>query len=315
MEETVNESLLAGAESDSLEGIEAALAAGADIDFNQLENWSPGEDASLTPCTPLYVACLRGNVDVVKLLLRKGASVGKRALGASVPLHAAASNEIVELLVHHGATVDIQDPFKNTPLMVACYRNHVDTVRRLIEFGARPDLTQKLGIEDENRDFAEESVKLVREARNSKLLRCCNPKCGKPGYRKTLKRCSQCKLTRYCSRDCQIQHWSVGHKKCCGQDKYIDEEPHPMEKAVVYLVENDKQNDCHYCVNHTCSRSIDGTAPTINTRCIIYLLTIGERTFRQVYKFFEKCSSRIGYNNTLQFASIGPTLLVVYLLQ
>eukprot|EP00058_Branchiostoma_floridae_P001104 XP_002586592.1 hypothetical protein BRAFLDRAFT_106186 [Branchiostoma floridae] len=70
----------------------------------------------------------------------------------------------------------------------------------------------------EARKSAKASIKLVQLAKMSKLLRCCNPKCGKPGYRSALKLCGRCKLTRYCSRDCQIQHWSVGHKKCCGQD-------------------------------------------------------------------------------------------------
>ncbi|XP_035683002.1 uncharacterized protein LOC118420332 [Branchiostoma floridae] len=145
--------------------------------------------------------------------------------------------------------------------MAACGNNHVDTVQRLIEFGARPDLTdgsiaQKLGIDDKKRGSAGEgyelvpearksakaSIKLVQLAKMSKLLRCCNPKCGKPGYRSALKLCGRCKLTRYCSRDCQIQHWSVGHKKCCGQDKYVDEEQDPMRKVKAYLLENDKQN-------------------------------------------------------------------------
>eukprot|EP00058_Branchiostoma_floridae_P001105 XP_002586593.1 hypothetical protein BRAFLDRAFT_106187 [Branchiostoma floridae] len=75
--------------------------------------------------------------------------------------------------------------------MVAVSYNHVDTVRRLIELGARPDLDdgslfQALKEDAENRALLEESLKLVQEASKTKLLRCCNPKCGKPGYRHTL---------------------------------------------------------------------------------------------------------------------------------
>eukprot|EP00058_Branchiostoma_floridae_P001522 XP_002587010.1 hypothetical protein BRAFLDRAFT_103826 [Branchiostoma floridae] len=80
-----------------------------------------------------------------------------------------------------------------------------------------------------------EIVKLIEEARKTKLLRCCNPKCGRPGYRKTLKLCAGCKLTRYCSRDCQKQHWSVGHKKCCGHDVYTGEISNALQAMVKYL--------------------------------------------------------------------------------
>eukprot|EP00058_Branchiostoma_floridae_P002847 XP_002588335.1 hypothetical protein BRAFLDRAFT_81474 [Branchiostoma floridae] len=78
--------------------------------------------------------------DANKLLLSAAAKgwIGgvKRALEAG-------KTEVVDLLVQHGATLDIQDPdgFQETPLMNACRYNHVDTVRRLIELGARPDLT------------------------------------------------------------------------------------------------------------------------------------------------------------------------------
>eukprot|EP00058_Branchiostoma_floridae_P002845 XP_002588333.1 hypothetical protein BRAFLDRAFT_81472 [Branchiostoma floridae] len=95
---------------------------------------------------------------------------------------------------------------------------------------------QWLWKEVENCDSVEESVKLVQEAIETKLLRCCNPACGKPGYRKTLKLCGRCKLTRYCSRDCQIQHWSVGHKKCCGHDVYSEERPDGLQLAKKFLL-------------------------------------------------------------------------------
>ncbi|KAI8485158.1 Ankyrin-1 [Branchiostoma belcheri] len=88
------------------------------------------------------------------------------------------------------ATLDTQDCFRRTPLMMACMFKRVDTARRLIELGARVDLADASGL---------------------------------TAQRSTLKLCGACKLTRYCSRDCQRQHWLGGHKKCCGHDAYSDE--------------------------------------------------------------------------------------------
>ena len=31
----------------------------------------------------------------------------------------------------------------------------------------------------------------------------------------TIRSCSGCKVTKYCSRDCQIHHWKAGHKDDC----------------------------------------------------------------------------------------------------
>ncbi|KAI8510884.1 hypothetical protein Bbelb_118000 [Branchiostoma belcheri] len=208
MAETANGALLTAAENGSLRGVKAALEAGADIDYVQPGSLIEGRN------TALLIASFLGHVDVVKLLLRKGASLTKRdAVASSAPLHGAAregNTEVVDLLVHHGATLDIRDGHQTT-LMNACMYKRVGTVRRLIDLGARVDLTDYhgftakgqvlrtycfLGIVGEvgDRDCME-MLKLIQEAMETRLLRCCNPMCGKPGYRSTLKLCAQCKLT------------------------------------------------------------------------------------------------------------------------
>ncbi|XP_078682526.1 palmitoyltransferase ZDHHC13-like [Branchiostoma floridae x Branchiostoma belcheri] len=237
MEKNANEALLYAAQNSCLQGVKDALKAGADVDYDQLGRGRVIEQTSL------FMASFYGDVDIVKLLIRKGAFVSKRASGtSSAPLHAAASQghtKVVELLVQHGATLDIRDAAQRTPLMDACMFKQPDTVRQLIELGARVDLTDDRGVTAERHcDFymkgedldceRKEILGLIEEALKTKLLRCCNPTCGKPGYRSTLKLCGRCKLTRYCSRDCQKQHWLIGHKRSCGHDAYTGAEPNPL---------------------------------------------------------------------------------------
>ncbi|XP_078682494.1 uncharacterized protein LOC144916945 [Branchiostoma floridae x Branchiostoma belcheri] len=228
-----NEALLEAADSGCLQGVKAALEAGADIDYAQ------GGNHVNSSRTALFLASGWGHADIVKLLLRKGASVTKRAnVGSLSALHFAATQghtEVVELLVQHGATLDIRDCFQRTPLMVASSFRQVGTFRRLIELGARPDLAdvegttvqrycELLRVEGvECLSARAELMELIQEALQTGLLRCCNPTCGKRGNRSTLKLCAQCKLTRYCSRDCQRQHWLIGHQKCCGHDACTDD--------------------------------------------------------------------------------------------
>ncbi|KAI8510696.1 Ankyrin-1 [Branchiostoma belcheri] len=284
MAEKASKALVQAAQIGSLQGVKAALEAGADIDHAH-------EISGFTTCTALSVSSFTGSADIVKLLLHKGASVNKRDGGSLsvVPLHVAATRghiEVVDLLVHHGATLDIRDAYQRTPLMTACAYNQVGTVRRLIELGARVDLTDVRGQTVQSycekdkvgdRDF-KEMQKLIQEATETKLLRCCNQRVANlataesngdlvtassldtvghlcsfeaifvqlpsklanksnqcSSAESTLKLCGQCKLTRYCSRDCQKQHWTVGHKKCCGHDAYTGETPEPFREVAKFI--------------------------------------------------------------------------------
>jgi hypothetical protein len=39
--------------------------------------------------------------------------------------------------------------------------------------------------------------------------------CNSEGPKLELKKCSQCKLAQYCSKECQVVDWRAGHKKDC----------------------------------------------------------------------------------------------------
>lgn len=49
------------------------------------------------------------------------------------------TDELVEF-VEHGLPVDVTDAQSNSPLMLAAYHGHADTVRALLRLGADPDL-------------------------------------------------------------------------------------------------------------------------------------------------------------------------------
>jgi hypothetical protein len=52
---------------------------------------------------------------------------------------------------------------------------------------------------------------------NSALVECavCHRKPGDPGVPATLKLCGGCRITRYCSAECQRKDWKMGHKAVC----------------------------------------------------------------------------------------------------
>ncbi|KAI9163980.1 Ankyrin repeat domain-containing protein [Paramyrothecium foliicola] len=90
--------------------------------------------------TPLLLAAVKGHIDVVKLLLGKGASVDAGE-GGFTPLHAATKaghGDIVGLLLEHGANVNCRRVFKGgrTPLIDASWKGYEDIVKLLLSKGA-----------------------------------------------------------------------------------------------------------------------------------------------------------------------------------
>lgn len=105
--------LLLSAQNDQVEMVKYLLESGAALELADDNN-----------CTPLYVASQNGNVEVVKMLLEFGAKVNVTSnMFAPTPLLKAASrlvnqtkkqDEVVRILLEHGACVAEEHPF--TPL-------------------------------------------------------------------------------------------------------------------------------------------------------------------------------------------------------
>lgn len=105
--------------------------------------------------TPLYIASEKGETDIVKLLITKGANVNTvEKTGRQTPLHVASKEgkvDIVELLISKGADIDKTNEFGDTPLCVAFQKGKADVVELLIK-------------------KKEETIRLYKEAINSYLV-------------------------------------------------------------------------------------------------------------------------------------------------
>ena len=96
-------------------------------------------------CSPLFIACKKGNVEVVEYLLSVcGADVEQkgeyevpddRSVHNATPLWCAAvagKVKVLEVLVKHGADVNAVSNTGSTPARSACYMTHLDIVKLLV---------------------------------------------------------------------------------------------------------------------------------------------------------------------------------------
>jgi ankyrin repeat protein len=92
--------------------------------------------------TALHHAAGFGNIETVKLLLDKGSEINAKNERDSTPLHwAVASEAKTRLLLERGAAVNARQTDGRTPLYnVISMENHDDVVRLLLKHGADPNL-------------------------------------------------------------------------------------------------------------------------------------------------------------------------------
>lgn len=103
--------------------------------------WRNGKDES-----PLMIAALKGQKEIVRALIRRDADVNKTGW---TPLHYAATGghvEIILILLDENAYIDAASPNKTTPLMMAAMYGSTAAVRALIDAGADPTLRNELGL-------------------------------------------------------------------------------------------------------------------------------------------------------------------------
>lgn len=119
--------------AEDLDGVTAALSAGADV--NELGS---------STMTALHMAASRGSVDIALLLINAGAEVNAQAgsgQGLVRPLHLATQFNrpaVVALLLAHGATVDATTSRGETSLLLAAKSGYADIAEQLLQSGADP---------------------------------------------------------------------------------------------------------------------------------------------------------------------------------
>ncbi|KAG0059725.1 hypothetical protein BGZ89_000166 [Linnemannia elongata] len=154
----VNLGLHSGAASGNLGLVKFALDNGQPI------------DSVVNGVYAIHAACCNNNVAVVLYLIEHGADVNARRLPrkyspekgvqtvgttGSTPLHFAAANgclNVVDILLRHGAIVDMTDKYGTSPLSVAAARNHPEVASLLHQYSAMQRGVQDLTPDTEVRD-------------------------------------------------------------------------------------------------------------------------------------------------------------------
>ncbi|MFV0679106.1 ankyrin repeat domain-containing protein [Ottowia sp.] len=149
---------------------EALRAAQAILASNRLDL----EARTASDENALMMAALKGQVDMVRALLAKGASVNKPGW---TPLHYAATGgnaDIIGLLLDRRASLEARSPNDTTPLMMAARYGSPQGVQLLLRAGADPLARNQLGMDA--LDFAAsaerpDAVALLTEAKRRAPVR------------------------------------------------------------------------------------------------------------------------------------------------
>jgi ankyrin repeat protein len=99
---------------------------------------SPNSDFCWYANTPLIKAAAYGRIEVVKLLLEKGADVNKHNEGGETPLHYAARHghvKVMEILLDHGADPTKKGTGCGTPMQWAGRGGQIGAIKVLMRYG------------------------------------------------------------------------------------------------------------------------------------------------------------------------------------
>lgn len=154
--------LQAAATNDKPQIVELLLEKGADVGA-----------CDMMGRTALHSAVGAGQLATAKLLLSKGAYADAVTIHATKPIHKVwlgsddnkAAGAMLRLLLSHGAAVDSADRDAWTPLHYAAAAGDLDSVKLLIEKGAKPDAKNAKGQLPADVAEEQEVIDYLKEAR------------------------------------------------------------------------------------------------------------------------------------------------------
>ena len=132
--------LLKAAHNGSINDVKRLLYWNRNINVNVID--------SIERKTPLIWAAMMGHIDIVRMLLAKGADVNVRDKDGSTALIWASNNgdaNTVQALLNAGADVHIKDKGGNTALIWAGYNGNPKTIEALLAAGADVNATDAEG--------------------------------------------------------------------------------------------------------------------------------------------------------------------------
>ncbi len=118
----------------------AAMRGETDIVKMLLGAGADPDPVSLEGLTPLHIAAQRNEKGVVKLLIEAGADPERASGDGMTPLHFAAAGQsvdVIKVILNHSNDVDpVTADSLQTPLHLAAFKGNADVVRELLRHGA-----------------------------------------------------------------------------------------------------------------------------------------------------------------------------------
>ncbi|CAG2256755.1 unnamed protein product [Mytilus edulis] len=98
--------------------------------------------------SPFYVACEKGQIAVVRYLMKYNENIDTKNMDNTAALSATCLNghtEVAQLLLDNKADINSKDTYGQTALHSACQNGHAETVKILMEFGMNVNQKNKNG--------------------------------------------------------------------------------------------------------------------------------------------------------------------------